>query len=249
MKTERYNIGMDFSKKTVPELKAICKEIGIKNYTGKRKDDIIQLLEEYSHDAYDDDDDEDEKKEEVVQNTVEDTYTTDLLKEQYALHKSYVQQRINTTKKIGVKVRLSSIPEDITENIVKQIIHNKLNDKTSSWGCKTGDLLSQKEGKQEVKCFTSNGPLSFTPSSHWDVLYFLDARNWLNNIFILYTVPLKITSNEWKHIKISKMQTFEDQTKQGRRPRISWNALHPQIESYCNKVYEGTFEDIFIPLE
>jgi len=36
----------------------------------------------------------------------EDTYTPDLLKEQYALHKAYVNGRINTTKKIGVKVKI-----------------------------------------------------------------------------------------------------------------------------------------------
>jgi hypothetical protein len=34
------------------------------------------------------------------------------------------------------------IPEDISENIVKQIIRNKLNDSTSSWNCKR-DLYSQ----------------------------------------------------------------------------------------------------------
>ena len=33
------------------------------------------------------------------------------------LHKSYVEGRIDT-KKIGVKVRLPYIPEDISENIV-----------------------------------------------------------------------------------------------------------------------------------
>jgi len=179
----------------------------------------------------------------------EDTYSTELLKEQYYLHKSYVIGRINTTKKIGVKVRLPCIPEDISENIVKNIIHTKLNDNTSSWSCKKGDLESQKEGKQECKCFTSDGPLSFTPSSNWDVIYFLDARNWLNDIFILYRISLKRTSVEWKNIKVSKTQTFEDQTKQGRRPRITWECLYPQVESYCNKVYEGNFDNIFIHLE
>lgn len=179
----------------------------------------------------------------------EDTYSKELLKEEYSLHKSYVQGRINTTKKIGVKVRLPSIPEDISENIVKQIIHNKLNDKTSRWDCKKGDLESKKEGKQECKCFTSDGPPSFTPSSDWDVIYFLDARNWLNDKFILYRISLKRTSTEWKNIKVSKTQTFEDQTKQGRRPRITWESLHPQIKSFCSKVYEGNFDDIFIPLE
>jgi len=175
-----------------------------------------------------------------------DNYTKELLIEQLALHKGYVNGRINTTKKIGVKVRLPSIPEDISENI---ILHNKVNDNTSRWDCKNGDLESQKEGKQECKCFTSGGPLSFTPSSNWDVIYFLDARNWLCNKFILHRVSLKRTSSEWLNIKVNKIQTFYDQTKQGRRPRITWESLHPQISSYCTKVYEGTFEDIFIPLE
>jgi hypothetical protein len=185
----------------------------------------------------------------IISEMAEDTYTKELLKEQYTLHKSYVKGRIDTTKKIGVKVRLPSIPEDISENIVKQIIHNKLHDKTSRWDCKRGDLQSQKEGKQECKCFTSDGPPSFTPSSDWDVIYFLDARNWLNDKFILYRISLKRSSSEWKNIKVSKTQTFEDQAKQGRRPRITWEALYPQIEPYCSKVYEGTFDDIFIPLE
>ena len=175
-----------------------------------------------------------------------DTYTKRLLIEQYNLHKTYVLGRINTTREISVKVRLPSIPEDISENIVKYIIHNKLQDITSLWNCKKGDLQSLKEGKQECKCFTSDGPLSFTPSSEWDVIYFLDARKWLIDHFILYKVSLKRTSEEWKNIKVSKSQTFEDQTKQGRRPRITWEALKPQIEPYCKKVYEGIFEDIFI---
>ena len=57
------------------------------------------------------------------------------------------------------------------------------------------------------------------------------------------------TSSEWKNIKVSTTQTFEDQTKQCRRPRLTWDSLQPQISSYCNKVYDGTFNDIFTPLE
>ena len=63
----------------------------------------------------------------IEKKIVEDTYSKELLKEQYYLHKSYVLGRINTTKKIGVKVRLPCIPEDISENIIKNIIHTKLN--------------------------------------------------------------------------------------------------------------------------
>ena len=175
----------------------------------------------------------------------EDTYTRELLKEQYAMHKSYVLGRINTTKKIGVNVRLPSIPEDISENIIKQIISSKLKDKTTTWDCKKGDLQSKKEGRQECKCFTSNGPISFTPVAEWDVIYFLDAREWLSDVFILYRIPLKRTSIEWKNIKVNKKQTFHDQSEQRRRPRISWESLKPQIELHCKKVYEGKFQDIF----
>lgn len=170
-------------------------------------------------------------------------YTQSILREQFNLHKSYVVGRKNTTIALGLNVRLPSIPEDISENLIKFIIHKT--DKTSTWDCK-GDLQSSVEGIQECKCFTSDGPLSFTPTSDWDVIYFLDARNWLTDHFVMYKIPLKKTSEEWKNIKVSKAQTFEDQCKQGRRPRITWDSLKPQIESYCIKVYEGSFDDVFI---
>lgn len=235
-------IEVDLTKLSKTELLAKCIENGIKNCKSKNKKELINLLDNKPIDI--------NGEPPVKVEMIADTYSEELLRKQFRLHKSYVNGRINTTIKIGVKVRLPCIPEDISENIVKFIIHNKLNDKTSSWDCKKGDLESQKEGKQECKCFTSDGPPSFTPSSDWDVIYFLDARNWLkNDTFILYRISLKRSSTEWKNINVSKTQTFEDQTKQGRRPRITWESLHPQIVSYCSKVYEGTFDDIFIPLE
>jgi hypothetical protein len=240
---------MNYSTMKKDELVTICRDRKIKGFSGKKKDELIEMITQSDATpvlASSIEAETDVKAEPAVKMT-EDTYTKELLKGQYALHKSYVKGRIDTTNKIGVKVRLPCIPEDISENIIKQIIHNKLNDKTSRWDCKKGDLQSQNEGKQECKCFTSDGPPSFTPSSDWDVIYFLDARNWLNDTFILYRIPLKRSSPEWKEIKVSKTQTFEDQTKQGRRPRITWESLYPQIESHCSKVYEGTFEDIFIP--
>ena len=243
---------MNYSKMKKDELKTICKERKINGITGKKKEELIEMIKQ--RDATPVSAPKIEAKTDlkeifsVKEEMVGDTYTKDLLKGQYALHKNYVNGRIISIKKTGVKVRLPCIPEDISENIVKFILH-KLDDNTSRWDCKKGDLQSEKEGKQECKCFTSDGPLSFTPSSDWDVIYFLDARNWLNDKFILYRVLLKRTSSEWKNIKVSKTQTFEDQTKQGRRPRITWESLQPQISSYCNMVYDGTFDDIFNPLE
>lgn len=178
-----------------------------------------------------------------------DRYTENILKTQFKIQRDYVLTRISTTKDLGYKIRLSSIPEDISENIVKHILRTHGEDKTCIWDCDTGDLHSVYEGKQECKCFTSNGPLSFTPSSAWDVIYFLDAREWLSDdgIFKLYRIPLKRTSEEWKAIKMNKKQTFEDQCKQGRRPRISWEGLFPQISNHCNLVFQGSFESIFTP--
>ena len=175
-----------------------------------------------------------------------DPYTADALRDFLYEQKEHITKTNSISKKhnITIPIRKANFPEHISENIIKFIIH-KLGDKTSTWNC-GGDLLSKIEGKQECKCFTSNGPISFTPSSKWNCIYFLDARAWLKDHYILYRVPLTIDSEEWKNIKVNKNQTFEDQTKNGRRPRIGWNSLHPQIELYCHKVYEGTFESIFI---
>jgi hypothetical protein len=179
----------------------------------------------------------------VARTVLKDTYTPEVLKARFALHRTYVQGSIEVSKKYGIKFRYPSIPEDISENLVKFILHKK-GDTTSSWNC-GGDLLSSIEGKQECKCFTSDGPPSFTPSSEWDVIYFLDARFWLDNRFKLFKVDLKRTSDEWKNIKVSKKQSFDDQCKQGRRPRITWDSLYPQISQFCTEVYSGDFEGIF----
>jgi hypothetical protein len=74
------------------------------------------------------------------------------------------------------------------ENIVKQIIRNKLNDSTSSWNCKRG-IYSQKEGFKNVNVYERRTSFVHS-SSNWDVIYFLDARDWLNDNFI-YIIPLQ----------------------------------------------------------
>jgi len=172
-----------------------------------------------------------------------DTYTIQTLKEQYLLHQNYQKERMKILS--SVKVRMAGIPEDISENMIKFILHAN-GDTTSRWNNKTGDLVSEKEGKQECKCFTSSGPISFTPSSNWDVLYCLDARQWFQDKFILYKINLSKNSEEWKNIKVSKKQTFDNQAKQGRRPRIGWNNLFSQIEQHCEKVFEGNIFNLVI---
>lgn len=176
-------------------------------------------------------------------NNTEDLYTKNVLDKQYTIHKDYVLSRIESAKNLNVSFRLPAIPEDISENIVKFILH-KNGDTSSKWNCKKGDLLGN-EGVQECKCFTSDGPLSFTPSSDWDCIYFLDATKWLeNNTFKLYKYPFKKSSDEWKNIKVNKTQTFENQCSQGRRPRITRDALYPQIKEKCILIDTCTITDI-----
>ena len=172
-----------------------------------------------------------------------DTYTKDILIEQYNLHKNYVVQRKRSSLNLNVSFRFPGIPEDISENIIKFINH-KIGDKTSSWNC-DGDLFSEKYGKQECKCFTSDGPLSFSPTSDWNVIYFLDATKWIDNKFKLYMINCKKTSVIWSNIKVNKNQTFQDQCLEKRRPHINWKTLYPQVEEYCNLIFDGTFNDIF----
>jgi hypothetical protein len=176
---------------------------------------------------------------------MKENYTQEVLKESYNLHKQYVTKMMELSKKVDIKMRSSGIPEHISENIIKFIIHNHLDDKSSKWDCKSGDLFSEKEGIQECKCFTSDAPISFTPTSDWDVIFFLDAREWLSDKFVLYKIPFKKTSDQWKNIKVNKKQTFEDQCDQGRRPRINWETLKSQFTTDF-KVYEGTFDEIIV---
>jgi hypothetical protein len=84
-----------------------------------------------------------------------DKYTKEFLQEQFNIHKSYVTSRISASKRCGLSLRLPSIPEDITENIIKFIIINTEKDGSCIWNNK-GDLLSQKIGVIECKSFTSD---------------------------------------------------------------------------------------------
>lgn len=161
----------------------------------------------------------------------------------YDIHKRYVQSIVSLSKETNMKIRLPCIPEYITENIIKFAIQ-KEGDETVHWNCKAGDLRSTVRGKIECKSFTSNGPISFTPCSEWDEIYFLDARKWMEDKYIVYKVNLKYVSDQWKNIRVNKTQCFNDQCKQGRRPRINWNLLYPQISTYCTIIFDGTFYDL-----
>lgn len=187
-----------------------------------------------------------------------DIYTASALRDRFDGFIRSCREVIRFKETYGIRsVRMPIMDEDISENIIKFIINYKLGDKTCKWtkGIAKkhdkipGDLISTTAGAIECKCFTSDGPISFGPTEKWNEIYFLDARATMENHFIIYRVPLSNSSDEWKSLNISKTQTFEDQCKQARRPRIIWESLYPQIESYASIVFEGSAEDIFALLD
>ena len=99
--------------------------------------------------------------------------------------------------------------------------------------------------KLEFKCFTSTGPPTFGPTEKWDQLYFLDAIDYHDYKFKLYEVPLSNDSDEWKSLKVSKSQTFEDQADQGRRPRIVFDEIQTQLGERCKMMWEGDIRNLF----
>lgn len=268
---------MNFEKFTIKNLIAFCKDHNIPGYSKKRKENIINLINEWTvkqqkpaitceptqlliiqplltsesskttNKAKTKAKTKAETKEQNKAKALlaKDEYTEEMLTDQYSLYTGYIRKRMEFSKKYNVKIRLPALPEDVSENIIKFIIKH-FRGISSYWGKNkgsSGDLFSQEELKQECKCFTSNGPMSFTPSSSWDVIYFLDCRSWASDKFILYRVAM--TKSDFDSVQINKKQTFQDQCKSGRRPRISWNLLYPQIKEKTKVIFDGAFADIF----
>ena len=181
----------------------------------------------------------------------EDKYSEDILRQRYLRFKENHIELALIIEQTSLPIRHMNPPEDITENIAKYIIRNYDNDPSAKWAksiSEKGDLCSDKYPATmppEVKSFISDGPSSFGPEKKFGVIYFLDLRNWLNDVFILWKVCVTSDSPEWKQMKMNKTQTNEDQCEEGRRPRMSWDNIHKQLGELCVVVYKGPFESIF----
>jgi len=184
-----------------------------------------------------------------------DNYTKDILFTRIKMHFYTVSELKKFRDDAGLPIRLPNFPEDVSENMAKFIIHFHVGDTTSKWTkCirkkgenLPGDLRSEVESIQEVKAFTSAGPTTFGPKTVWNVIYFLDARDWLSDKYILWRCSIPKPSDKWKSLDLSKKETEEAKTGKGNRPHIKWTSLYPQIKDYTTKIFEGSLEDIFRP--
>jgi hypothetical protein len=170
-------------------------------------------------------------------------WINDLLK----AHNSYVKEieKFNNIL-LSRKIRKINFPSEISENIAKASI-DKYYNVNCNWNVKTGDLIIGKK-KIEVKCFSSSGPTSFGPTESWDYICFVDAREHSNNRFKVYFCKTSNNSDYWKNIKVNKIQSFEDQCKQKRRPRLDFHSIKKQISlTPCKfkKIFDGNITDLF----
>lgn len=184
-----------------------------------------------------------------------DNYTPEILRTRYQLYLEKYLETERIKRETSLDIRQENPPEDITENIAKFIIRKT--DPTCKWAKgdvrhnkkrhlrPTGDLCSETQLIPEVKSFTSKGCSSFGPKKVFTVIYFLDLREFLQDRFVLWKVNLTNESPEWKQLRVSVKQTHQDQCAEGRRPRISWDKIYPQIRDHCEMVYDGSFDDIF----
>jgi hypothetical protein len=183
-----------------------------------------------------------------------DLYTSDILRRRFRRLKEEHDDLCQIKASTGLPIRHQNPPEDITENIAKFVIQNYDGDSSCKWAKSVGlngDLCSDKypiDAPPEVKSFSSCGPLTFGPDKKFSVVYFVDIRNLFeHDNLVVWKANLTSESPEWKGIKMTKDQTFDDQCKQGRRPHLGWSVLYPQISENCVKIYDGTFEGIFTP--
>ena len=96
----------------------------------------------------------------------------------------------------------------------------------------------------EIKCFTSDGPISFGPKEAWDVLLILDACDYIGYNFALYEIPMKNDSSECSVLQLNKSQTFAHQCEEGRRPRLSFSELRAQLGQNCKLLWSGDIRDL-----
>lgn len=143
--------------------------------------------------------------------------------------------------------RYENFCSEISENICKFAIYKKYKI-MPCWNTSKGDLVLLNK-QIEVKGFTSSGPSSFGPSEKWSYIYFVDACDVLNKKFKVYELKLSNNSFIWRNIKLNSTQTYGDIADANQRGKLRgafYSVFYPQLKQYCNIIFDGHFDDLFI---
>lgn len=157
-----------------------------------------------------------------IKQTQKDESEIEIMREYYACYQRMCELS-GKLKTIYGKGRKPNFPEFISEFLARTITAGAIK-------AKVGDLDLEEDGKTyklEVKCFASDGPISFGPTEKWDRICLLDARKhgWITAHFH----NIANTDSVWQNIRVSKKETYKAQCISGRRPRIGYKSLHAQL--------------------
>lgn len=189
------------------------------------------------------------KSKTTLKNTINDGMTFELLAKCIDNYNSTVTFENEINKQLKYKkIRQTNFLSHISENIAKFAYYKKHNI-MPTWDTKTGDLeikSNKKKLKIEVKgsINLSNGPPTFGPTEKWNIILFVDAINTMKKRYIVYEFNISNASDKWKNLKINKTQTFEDQCKQKRRPRLKFSEIKKQLLNDCVIIFNGHINDL-----
>lgn len=153
---------------------------------------------------------------------------------------------INNLKKIyNIKtIRRQNFPEIISEHLVLFHLLKNVENKYT-WNT-AGDLKKIENNKSyviEVKCSSSNGPLSFGPNQKWHELYICDANKFIDDEIKIYKI--NCSKDIFTSIKVNNKETFKEQADQKRRPRINLSKILSQLnEDNYSIIYDGSILDL-----
>jgi len=171
-----------------------------------------------------------------------DQMTFSLVSEMLDEHKiQHNNTRARNNRLKNRQIRNPNFPSEVSENLVKFVLFHK-SKMMPSWDVKGVDLQCG-DIRIEVKAFSSDGPTSFGPHKKWDRIYFLDATRFHESFFKVYECKLKNTSQTWQELKMNNNETFGEQAKQGRRPRLSFDDLQQQLGDHCRLIWEGVLSE------
>ena len=120
-------------------------------------------------------------------------------------------EAVETINQSGVyeykKFRKPNFPSELSEQFVYLLL-NKKQGLDCKWDKKTpGDIDiiddDDKIKKDEVKCFSSDGPITFGPAEPWNILHLVDATEVITGNIKIYEVQMSNISDDWKNLILS----------------------------------------------
>ena len=178
---------------------------------------------------------------------LKDSMSYDILLECIKMYNNQIIFENNMNKSLKKKkIRQTNFPSHISENIVKFVFYN-IYKIMPTWDTDKGDLVVNEYSKR-IECKGSinlyNGPPTFGSTEEWDYIYFVDGIETLDLKYKVYEFKIKNNSNKWKNLMVNKKETFYDQCKQKRRPRLSFEKICDQLNDEYRLIFNGHISEL-----